>query len=450
MNMKKYVTIIITALTLFSLTAGAQTKKWTLQECIDYAVENNIALRQSRNAHLAGLEDTYQAKAVMFPTLNASTSQGITNRPFSENGNSTVVGSDVYSTSKATSCSGNYGLNAGVTLYSGGSLRTALKQSRLQNSVDSLSVEENTNDVVISIVKAYMQCLYAAEAVKVSESTAETSKAELDRAVELKNAGELSKVDVAQLESQYASDLYQITSAKATLDNYKLQLKQLLELGVSDEIEVEEPTDDEAGILRLLPNKEEVYASALESMPEIKKAGLNVQAADLGIKQAKSAYSPTLSATAGIGTTNVSGTSSSFGSQLEKNFNESIGLSLQIPILQGRKAKTAVNKAKIEADNSRLERISVEKALLKEVEDTYLEAVSAQSKYTSAKEQARYAEQSYELTAEQFNVGMKNTVELITARNNLLNARVQLLQSKYTALMNNALLDIYQGNYKIN
>lgn len=202
MNMKKYVIIIITALTVFSLTAGAQTKKWSLQECIDYAVENSIALRQSRNAHLAGLEDTYQAKAAMFPTLSASTSQGITNRPFSESGNSTVVGSDVYSTSKATSWSGNYGLNAGMTLYSGGSLRTALKQSRLQNSVDSLSVEDNTNDVVISIVKAYIQCLYASEAVKVSESTAEASKALLDRAVELKNSGELSKVDVAQLESK--------------------------------------------------------------------------------------------------------------------------------------------------------------------------------------------------------------------------------------------------------
>lgn len=255
MNMKKYVIIIITALTVFSLTAGAQTKKWSLQECIDYAVENSIALRQSRNAHLAGLEDTYQAKAAMFPTLSASTSQGIANRPFSESGNSMVVGSDVYSTSKATSWSGNYGLNAGMTLYSGGSLRMALKQSRLQNSVDSLSVEENTNDVVISIVKAYIQCLYASEAVKVSESTAEASKAQLDRAVELKNAGELSKVDVAQLESQYASDIYQITSAKASLDNYKLQLKQLLELGVSDEIELEEPSDDEAGVLRLLPAK---------------------------------------------------------------------------------------------------------------------------------------------------------------------------------------------------
>ena len=450
MNMKKDVIIIITLLTVVAMTAVGQTKKWTLQECIDYAVENNIALRQSRNAHLAGLEDTYQAKAAMFPSLNASASQGITNRPFSESGNSTVVGSDVYSTSKATSWSGNYGLSAGMTLYSGGSLRTALKQSRMQNSADSLSVLESTNDVVISIVKAYMQCLYAIEAVKVSESTAEASKAQLDRAVELKNAGELSKVDVAQLESQHASDLYQITSAKATLGNCKLQLKQLLELGVSDEIELEEPSDDEAGILRLLPGKEDVYANALEAMPEIKKAELNVQAADLSVRQAKSAYSPTLSATAGIGTTNVSGGSGSFGSQLEKNFNESIGLSLQIPILQGRKAKTAVNKARIEADNSRLERMSSEKALLKEVEDTYLEAVSAQSKYTSAKEQEKYAEQSYELTAEQFNVGMKNTVELVTAQNNLLNARFQLLQSKYTALMNNALLDIYQGNYKIN
>lgn len=448
--MKVQAIILITALTVTGMAAGAQNKKWTLQECIDYAVENNISLRQSRNAHLSGLEDTYQAKAAMLPSLNASASQGVTNRPFSESGNSTVVGSDVYSTSKATSWSGNYGIDAGMTLYSGGSLRTALRQSRLQNSVDSLSVEESTNDVVISIVKAYMQCLYAREAVKVSESTAESSKAQLDRAVELKEAGELSKVDVAQLESQYAGDLYQITSAKATLESYKLQLKQLLELGVSDGIELEEPTDDESGVLRLLPDKEVVYANALESMPEIKKAGLSVQAADLAIRQAMSAYSPTLTASAGLGTTNVSGVNSSFGSQLEKNFNESIGLSLQIPILQGRRAKTAVNKAKIEADNSRLARLSAEKTLLKEVEDTYQEAVSAQAKYTSAKEQARYAEQSYQLTTEQFGVGMKNTVELITAKNDLLNARVQLLQAKYTALMNNALLEIYQGNYKIN
>jgi outer membrane protein len=427
----------------------AEARTWTLQECIDYAIENNISLRQSRNTLLSGLEDTYQAKSAMLPSLSGSVSQGITNRPFSQNGNSTVIGSDVYSTSKSTSWSGNYGLNAGMTLYGGGSLRTSLKQSRLQNSIDSLSVEESTNDIVISIVQAYMQCLYASEAVKVGESTAEAAKAQLERAKELKNAGELSKVDVAQLESQYASDLYQVTAAKTNLDNYKLQLKQLLELGVSDEIVLEEPTDDESGVLRLLPSKEEVYAAALEAMPDVRKAEMNETAAELSVRQAKSAYSPTLSANASVGTTNVTGTGNSFGDQLEKNFNESIGLSLQVPIFQNRKAKSAVNKAKIEQENSRLERLSAEKNLLKEIENTYLEAVSAQSKYLSAKEQARYAEESYNLTAEQFSVGMKNTVELITAQNTLLDAQVQLLQSKYTALMDNAILDIYQGNYKI-
>lgn len=448
-DMGKRIFIIIAAAVAASSSLMAQTKVWTLQECIDYAIENNISLRQSRNTMLSGLEDTYQAKSAMLPSFSGSVSQGITNRPFSDSGNSTVVGSDVYNTSKSTSWSGNYGLSAGLTLYSGGSLRTALKKSRIQNSVDSLSVEESTNDIVISIVQAYMQCLYAAEAIKIGESTAEAAKAQVDRARELKNAGELSKVDVAQLESQYASDLYQVTVAKTNLDNYKLQLKQLLELGVSDEIELDEPADDESGVLRLLPSKEDVYANALQTMPEIKKAELNVTAADLGVRQAKAGYSPTLSANASLGTTNVSGMSNSFGEQLENNFNESIGLSLQIPIFQNRRTKTSVNKAKIEAENSRLEQMSAEKTLLKEVEGTYLDAVSAQSKYVSAKEQARYAEESYNLTAEQFSVGMKNTVELITAQNTLLDARVQLLQSKYTALMNNAILDIYQGNYNI-
>ncbi len=451
MKAKSIILTLVFSLTLLQgAECAARTRKWSLQDCIDYAMENNISLRQARNRQLSGFEDTRQAKAAFFPNLNASVSQGLTNRPFTDSGNSTVIGSDVYSTSGATSYSGNYGLNASWTLFSGGSLVTSLRQSRLQNSLDSLSVQESANDIALSLVQAYMQCLYAAEAVRLGELSAESSKAQLERAVELKNVGELSKVDVAQLESQYASDRYQITAAKASLDNYRLQLKQLLELEISDEIELEEPSDGDEEVLRLLPSKEEVYLKALDAMPEIKKAELNVTASELGIRQAKSSYSPTLMATASLGTTNVSGLDSSFDSQIRRNFSESIGLSLQIPIFQGRKVKTAVNKARIALDDSRLEQLSTRKALLKEVEDIYLNAVSAQSKYTSAKEQEKYAEQSYDLTFEQFNVGMKNTVELITAKNNLLNARAELLQAKYTALMNNTLLDIYQGNQKIN
>ena len=445
---------IIAVLTVPALLLGAtiygQPKAWTLQDCIDYAIENNISLQQSRNSFLSGLEDTYQAKAAMLPSVSASSSQGLSNRPFSDTGTSSVVGSNVFSTSKSSSYSGNYGLNAGMTLWNGGSLRTALKQQRVQNSIDSLSIEETTNDIVISIVQAYVQCLYAKEAVSVSESNEKASKAALDRAVEMKNAGELSKVDVAQLESQHASDVYQITSSKVNLDNSLLQLKQLLELGISEEIILEAPENEEDEILKLLPSKEEVYSNALEAMPEIRKAGLNVDAAELAIRQAKTGALPSLSANAGVSTTNISGTGNSIASQIQKNFNESIGLSLSIPILQGRRNKTAVNKAMIAADNVKLQQMSAEKTLLKEVENAYLDAVSSQSQYISAKEQAKYAEQSYEYTSEAFKVGKKNTVELINAQNSLLSAKVSLLQAKYNAMLGNILLDIYQGNYKIN
>lgn len=446
--MKKIIITILAALTAGS-ALSAQDKIWTLQDCLDYAVENNISLKQTKNSYLSGLEDTKQAKSAMFPTLSASSSQGFTNRPFTESNSSTVVGSEVYSTN-SNSYTGSYGLNAGVTIFNGGSLKTALKQQRVQNSIDSLSIEESVNDIRISIVQAYMQCLYATEAITISESTAQAAKAELDRAREMKAAGELSKVDVAQLESQHASDLYQVTTAKTNLDNYKLQLKQLLELGVNDDIELSRPDADEAQILSLLPAKSEVCQNALDAMPQMQRASLNVDAASLSVQQAKTGCSPTLSASAGVSTTNVSGSGSSFADQIQKNLNESIGLSLQIPILQGRKNKTAVNKAKIAEDNSLLERQSIEKTLLKSVENTYLDAVSAQSQYYSAKEQEKYAEQSYDLTSEQFRIGMKNTVELITAQNSLLSARQQVLQCKYMSLMSNMLLDIYQGKEIIN
>ena len=416
---------------------------WTLDECIDYALKNNITLKQNENNYLSGLEDTQQAKAALFPTLSFSTTQGVTNRP-----QNTVVGSQVYSTSK-NSYTGNYNLGANVTLFSGSSLRTAIKQSKLQNSIDSLSIETSKKDLVISIIQAYMQCLYAKEAISVAQSAAESAKASLDRAKELKDAGELSKVDVAQLESQYASDSYQVVTAKTSLDNYKLQLKQLLELGINDEIDVSEPGTEESDVLALLPAKQEVFSNAMEAMPEVKQAMLNVDAANLSIKQAKSGYSPTLSANAAVGSTNVSGAGTSMAEQIKNNMNESLGLTLSIPIFQGRKTKTAVNKAKIATANAVLSQQSTEKALLKEIEDTYLNAVSYQAQYLSAKEQASYAQQSYELTSESFQVGKKNTVELITAENSMTSAKQQVLQSKYMALMNLSLLDIYQGKYDI-
>ena len=180
-------------------------------------------------------------------------------------------------------------------------------------------------------------------------------------------------------------------------------------------------------------------------MPEIKRGELGVESAELGIKQARAGFFPSVSLSAGIGTGHMSGGGFESGSQVWNRFNENIGLSVSIPIFSNRKNRTAVNKARIAVSNSYLERQNLEKQLLREVESAYLDAVSAQSQYTAAREKQRYAQQSYDLTDEQFRVGMKNTVELITAQNELTAARQELLQAKYMALLGIELLDIYQG-----
>lgn len=431
--MKRRVWIACVALLGWQLAAAQDSLKvWTLGECLDYALENNIQLRQSRNDYLSGIEDTGEAKAALFPSLTASVTQGFTNYP-----SSNVTDRNSYT--------GTYGLNAGMTLYEGGKLRTAVKRQQVQNRIDALSVEESANDIRIAIVQAYMQCLYAAEAVTVNRSTADASKARRDRAEAMWQAGSISKVDFAQLESQYASDEYQVVVASASLDNYKLQLKQLLELDITEEMNLAAPAIQESEVLSALPAKAEIYATALDAMPEIKRGELAVESAELGIRQARAGFFPSVSLSAGIGTGHMSGGSFESGSQVWNRFNENVGLSVSIPIFSNRKNRTAVNKARIAVSNSLLERQSLEKELLREVESAYLDAVSAQSQYVAAREKQRYAQQSCDLTDEQFRVGMKNTVELITAQNELTAARQEVLQAKYMALLNIELLDIYQG-----
>ena len=407
-------------------------KTWTLKMCLDYALENNIQLQQSRNDYLSGLEDTQEAKAALLPSLSASATQGYTNYP------STNV-------EERNSYTGTYGLNAGLTLFEGGKLRTAVKEQQLQNRIDALTVSESENDIRIALVEAYMQALYAAEAVEVAAGTAEVSRAQRDRAEEMWRAGAISKVDFAQLESQYAGDRYQVVVAQATLDDYKLQLKQLLELDITEEMNLAAPAEGEETVLQPLPSKTTVYAAALNAMPQIERGRLGVEAAELGVRQARAGFYPSVSLTAGLGTGHMSGDNYQSGSQIWNRFNENVALSVNIPIFSNRKNRTAVNKARIAVSNSRLEQLGIEKELLRQVESAYLNAVSAQSQYAAAKQKERYAQQSYELTDEQFRVGRKNTVELITAQNELSSARQEVLQAKYMTLLNIGLLDIYQG-----
>ncbi|WP_333879725.1 TolC family protein [Alistipes putredinis] len=431
--MKRLLPILLCSLLLSGLrnaTAQEASKTWTLQECLDYAYQNNIQVRQSRNNQLSGIEDTKQAKAALFPSLVASTTQSYTNYPSSE-----VTDNNSYT--------GTYGITAGMTIFEGGKLRTEVKRQKVQNQMDALSVEESVNDIRIAIVQAYMQCLYAADAVRINRSTAEASKAQRDRAEEMLRTGSISRVDFAQLQSQYSSDEYQIVVAGSTLDNYKLQLKQLLELDIMEEMNPAVPGVKEENVLKALPPKNEVYETALKVMPQIRRGELGIEAAKLEEKSARAGFFPSISAS--VGTGHMSNNDFESGSQIWNRFNENVGLTLNIPIFSNRKNRTAVNKAKIALNDSYLEWTSLQKELLRNVESAYLDAVSAQAQYLSAREKEKYARESYELTSEQFRVGVKNTVELITAQNEYSAAQQQVLQAKYLTLLSIELLNIYQG-----
>lgn len=433
--MKRLLPILLCSLLLSGLrnaTAQEASKTWTLQECLDYAYQNNIQVRQSRNNQLSGIEDTKQAKAALFPSLVASTTQSYTNYPSSE-----VTDNNSYT--------GTYGITAGMTIFEGGKLRTEVKRQKVQNQMYALSVEESVNDIRIAIVQAYMQCLYAADAVRINRSTAEASKAQRDRAEEMLRTGSISRVDFAQLQSQYSSDEYQIVVAGSTLDNYKLQLKQLLELDIMEEMNPAVPGVKEENVLKALPPKNEVYETALKVMPQIRRGELGIEAAKLEEKSARAGFFPSISLSASVGTGHMSNNDFESGSQIWNRFNENVGLTLNIPIFSNRKNRTAVNKAKIALNDSYLEWTSLQKELLRNVESAYLDAVSAQAQYLSAREKEKYARESYELTSEQFRVGVKNTVELITAQNEYSAAQQQVLQAKYLTLLSIELLNIYQG-----
>ena len=444
----KQISILILA-SLFFLPAGMKAQddmpeQWTLRECIDYALEHNITIRRNRISVESTQEDVKTAKADFLPSLNGNVSQRIVNRPNSASG--TIISGDNITTSQSkTSYNGSYGIDANWTVYNGSKRVNTVKQQELNNRIAALTVDQSENSIEENITQLYVQILYSAEAVKVNESTLEVSRKQFERARELFNAGSIASSDLAQLEAQVSNDNYQLVTAQTTLQNYKLQLKQLLELDGDFEMNLYLPQTDDSSVLIPLPSKDDVYQTALGLRPEIESGKLNIEASNLNIKIARASYIPTLSLSAGIGTTNANGNDFSFSEQVKQNWNNSLGLTLSIPIFDKRQTKSAINKAKLQRQTSELDLMDNQKTLYKTIESLWLTANSAQQQYVAASEKLKSSETSYALVSEQFDLGMKNTVELLTEKNNLLSAQQETLQAKYTAILNAGLLRFYQG-----
>lgn len=424
-------------------TASAQ-QAWTLQDCLDYAIEHNIQVQKNRISEERGEVALWQDKGALFPSLTFNTNHNVGYRPFTEV-ISIVQGDQVTSTRSNVTYQGSYGLNANVTLWNGGINYKNIKAQELQNRISALTTEQSELTIQEQIAQLYVQIMYTKEAEKVNEQLLSTAQSQYDRGVEMMKQGQMAQADVVQLEAQLSSAKFSVVNSRTQLANYKRQLKALLELDLNTAFDVAGniPTDEQ--VLAVVPSAQEAYAKALETRPEIKSAELSIEAADMQLNIAKRGYLPTIGASASLGSSHSTSSKNGWGEQMKTNLNMSAGINLSVPIFDGRRNASNVKTAKLQQLNSKLDLQDKRNALSSTIEQYWLNAYNGQQNYIAAKSRVKSQEASYELLNEQFQHGLKNTVDVLQGRDNVISAEQAMLQSKYMALLNMQLLKFYTG-----
>jgi outer membrane protein len=412
--------------------------KWTLDECINYAMENNLTLKLSKLKQRSAQEDVMQSKAALFPTLSANTNQGVGYSPF----DNTAADKAYYN--------GSYGVNAQWTVWNGGQNTNTIKQNKLTEEQAGLSTDVTANSLQEQITKLYVQILYMSEAIEVNRQSLETSKKNEERGQQMVEVGKMSKADLAQLSAQRASSEYSIVESETQLAKYKLQLKQALDLDAGTVFDVAIPSTSDQQALAEIPSLVSVFDAAMAQRPEIKNALLGIESSNLQMKIAKAGALPTVTVNGGLGTSTNSMSSLAWGTQMKNNFDLTASVAINVPIFDARRTKTSVNKARIAQEQAQLNFEDEEHALYCTIEELWLDAINNQQKFRSALATVESEQESYNLLSEQFNLGLKNIVELLTGKDKLLTAQQNKLQSKYTTILSQQLLKFYQnGTIKI-
>lgn len=439
----------LAGLFLLSLSTECVAKQWSLRDCIDYALANNIQLQKAKIKEYSALEDVKQSQAALLPSLNLSTSQNVNYTPWPQQGRATVADGYVQSSVDKVYYNGSYSLSGNWTVWNGNKNRNNVKLNKVAAEQARLDSATTANNVLEQIAQLYVQILYSNEAIAVTKESLKTSQTNEQRGKTMVEVGKMSKADLAQLTAQRAQDEYAIVEAESNLRNYKRQLKELLQITSDEEFDVAVPSTTDDMALEAVPTLNDVYAASLEQRPEIKNAKLGIESSDLSIKVAKAGRMPTVSLNAGVMTSTSSMSDNAWGTQMKNNFSLGGGVTVSIPLFDNRQTKTAINKAKLQKQSYLLDLQDKQTTLYSTIENYWLQAVTNQNKFKAARVSTESAQASYELLSEQFKQGLKNTVELMTGKTNLLQAQQNELQSKYLAILNLNMLEFYQtGNIK--
>ena len=443
---KKVLTLILVIVTATSTNAMAQNiKKWSLCQCIDYAMDNNIQLQKSKISENVAETELKQAKAGILPNLSGSMTQSLSYRPFQKSSSNFVNGSITSNSSNKTIQNGSYGINANWTVWNGGINTNSIKSKQKDLEITRLESMQQANSIQEQITQLYVQILYSSDAVKVNKEINKKDSIAYVQGQEMLKAGKLSRSDLQQLKAAVSESGYAVVNSITQVRNYKLQLKQLLELQPGEEFDITPISTDESLVTSTIPDKMDVYSTALASRPEIISGKYNIESSELQLKIAKAGYMPTVSLTGGIGDNHMTGTNENFGNQMKYNLSGSVGLTLSIPIFDNRQTKSAIEKAKYNYANAQLDLTDKEKDLYSAIETYWLNATSNQQRFIAAKSNVESQQENNDLISEQFRLGLKDIVELTTSRSSLLQAKQEMLESKYMTLLNVQLLKFYSG-----
>lgn len=420
-------------------TAKAQTQgetvAMTLDECLNFAKTNSINIQKARLAIDNSSAEVLRSKGAFLPSLSASVAQNVNIAPLSEN-----------ETASGGQYSGSYGIDLSMNLYNGGKDKANLDKSQLNEEVANLGLQQYINSLEVSVTEVYVEILWAIDQIQVAQTSLEIAQKTQTRGKAFLDAGSINEVDYAQLQSSTANYEYALVVAKSNLNNLYVKLKHLLEISQDISLEVIAPMLGDNLKEVTIPTVSEVYNAALEIRPEILSGSLSIETAELDTKIAKAGYLPTVSLTAGTGVSHSSASSFDFSSQLRENFNTSAGLRISVPIFSAYQNKTAVRKAENNQKTAELNLTDAEKNLYQTIETLYNNALTAQAKYNVSDSQLTSAEKSMTLTTQQYELGLKNTIELLSEQDNYNKARQDMIVNKYQFIYNKAILNYYKTN----
>lgn len=468
----KKIAIILLIILPASLVAQ---EKWDLRRCVEYAMQNNISVKQADvQARIAALQ-VKQAQLNQYPNLNFNTNLSL------QFGRSIDPTSNQFTTSKFLSQ--NYGVNGGIQIYNWGKLKNTVVYSRFNAEAALEDMKKAANDIGLNVANFYLQVLLANEQIEVSEIQIKQTLAQFDFTRKKVDAGALPELNLAQLESQLASDSSNLITAKATYAQNILSLKALLNLDAALPFDIETPPIETIPLEsfgELQPDV--VYQLAMNNQPEQKAYALRIKGAETNIKINKASMYPSISGFYGlgsaynnqaqrvigsqtinqkIGTVNIDGTNydvfppspytfSTYGkapytNQLNNNFNQNVGLSLSIPIFQNGSARINFERSKLDLTNVQLQKEQADQTLKTNIYTAYSNAVATFEKFTVGIKQVNAAQKTYDFAQKRYEVGLLSTFELLTDQNNLLLAKLQQLTSQYDYVFKMKILEYYKG-----